>query len=871
MAHIDPNLSTGLPGLDRALRGLLPGDNLVWLVDSIEDYAPFVEAACKRAMRQKQPIVYFRFATHKPLLEEQPGVTIHRLRPEIGFDVYIREIHAVINESRDKALYIFDCLSELVVDWCSDRMLGNFFMLTCPHLYDVGAITYFGLMRNGHSFHALHPITETAQILIDVYRHDGKIYVHPAKVQHRNSPTMYMPHVWEGHEFLPVTRSITNTAILKGTAWNRLDIGNYQRGYWSNTFARAEALKLAVNRGEAEPAELEAFTEQLRRMVISHDEKMLAVARKYLRLEHILDIRERMIGTGMLGGKSVGMLLSRAIVEADDPHWAEVLEPHDSFYVGSDVFCTYLVQNGCWWAKQTQRMPQSFLDQAMQARQQMLTGNFPEYLLKQFEGMLDYFGQSPIIVRSSSLLEDAFGNAFAGKYESVFCANQGSPDKRLEDFLSAVRAVYASTMSEDALKYRAARGLLDQDEQMALLIQRVSGAGYAHRFYPQAAGVGLSFNPYVWSKHIEAEAGVARIVFGLGTRAVDRYDNDYTRIVALNAPERRPDSGSDAVREHAQRKVDFLDIEANHEVTADFQDVVKDSPDLPLEMFATRDESVERYAAERKLKDVFPWVLTFDKLLTETPFATDMRKLLAVLQDAYQHPVEIEYTLNFFDKKSYKINLVQCRPLQIKGGRAIADSPEHIPPEKLIIETHGPVIGHSREAGIDRIIYVVPSVYGKLATYDRYAVARAIGRLTHVKDAEAKTTMIMGPGRWGTTTPELGVPVSFAEINTVDIICEIVAMREGLVPDVSLGTHFFNQLVEMNVLYFGLFPNREGTVLNSEFLENEHNKLAELLPSEKAWAHAIRVIDLTDREGPSLVFHADSMKQRVVCYVDELQ
>jgi hypothetical protein len=116
----------------------------------------------------------------------------------------------------------------------------------------------------------------------------------------------------------------------------------------------------------------------------------------------------------------------------------------------------------------------------------------------QFAEMLDYFGQSPIVVRSSSLLEDSFGSAFSGQYESIFCANQGSPQERLEAFLAAVRHIYASAMGRDALLYRAQRGLLDRDEQMALFVQRVSGAAYGRLFFPQVAGVGLSFNPFAW-------------------------------------------------------------------------------------------------------------------------------------------------------------------------------------------------------------------------------------------------------------------------------------------------------------------------------------------------------------------------------------
>ena len=252
-----------------------------------------------------------------------------------------------------------------------------------------------------------------------------------------------------------------------------------------------------------------------------------------------------------------------------------LLEEHDSFYIGSDVFYTYLVRNGVWWLRQKQRNPETFLEGAVQARQRILMGQFPDYIVEQFEQMLDYFGQSPIIVRSSSLLEDNFGNSFAGKYESVFCPNQGPRERRLEDFLSAVRTIYASTMSEKALRYREQRGLLDHDEQMALLVMRVSGAMHGRYYYPQAAGVGFSFNPYVWHESIDPKAGVLRLVFGLGTRAVDRSDDDYTRLVALNAPQRRPESNFEEVRQYAQRRVDYLDLQANRLMSGHFLDVMR--------------------------------------------------------------------------------------------------------------------------------------------------------------------------------------------------------------------------------------------------------------------------------------------------------
>ena len=236
---------------------------------------------------------------------------------------------------------------------------------------------------------------------------------------------------------------------------------------------------------------------------------------------------------------------------------------------------------------------------------------FPEYIAKQFGDLLDYFGQSPIIIRSSSLLEDAYGNAFAGKYDSIFCANQGPRAKRLEDFMSAVRRIYASSMSEKALSYRAQRGLLDKDEQMALLVQRVSGAPHGTHFFPQAAGVGFSFNPYVWSEYIDPEAGMLRLVFGLGTRAVDRSDDDYTRIVALNAPEQKPEANLREARQFAQQRVDLLDLEKNQLCAKSFEEIAASCAGICRWKCLPR--AIRRWSGARltaALPIYFSWTLT---------------------------------------------------------------------------------------------------------------------------------------------------------------------------------------------------------------------------------------------------------------------
>jgi pyruvate, water dikinase len=859
---------TGLPGLDSVLQRLIPGDNIVWRVDSLDDYLPFVGPFADYTAQHHQPLIYFRFAQHRELLASGSHAEVFQLHPEDGFESFIAEIFTVIEKYGPGACYIFDCLSELAVDWYSDRMLGNFFMLTCPYLYEYETITYFGLLRNYHSSFAIDSIHNTAQVVIDVFRNKNKLYVHPLKVYDRYSPTMYMLHSWEGERFLPVTRSATVTEILAQAPQPWIDFTIQRLGMWQTTFLQAQEALDAVRSGKLPEVDLDYFFHRLARMAVTRDAGLLQLVERYLDLSDLIAIRKRMIGTGLIGGKSVGMLLARSVLKKKGEGWREKLEAHDSFYVGSDVFYTYLVENNCWWVRRKQRDPATLLEGVETARQRLLSGTFPDYIKNQFMEMLDYFGQSPIIVRSSSLLEDNYGNAFSGKYESVFCANQGTPRERLETFISAVRKVYASTMSKEALMYRARRNLLDRDEQMALLVQRVSGAVYGDLFFPQAAGVGFSFNPYVWNAEIDPRAGMLRLVFGLGTRAVDRCDNDYTRVVALNAPHKRPEANIDEMRKYTQRRVDVLDLRANQLVSRYFEDIVKSVPDLPLHIFASRDHEMEKRAKEHGSGDVFSWVLTFDRLFSETAFVGDMREMLSMLQEAYGCPVDIEFTVNFVEDATYRINLVQCRPLQVQRSTAGDASTEMAETGETLLKTLGPIIGNSLSTHIDRLVYVVPSVYGSMNQSDRYSIARLIGRITHAQhDGHPKHIMLVGPGRWGTTTPSLGVPVSFAEINTVSVVCELATMHEGLVPDVSLGTHFFNDLVETNMLYMALYPEREGNLFNEHILKRFPNRLITILPDASLWKEAVYVIDTPDLDANlTLYLNVDAMKQRAVCF-----
>src|SRR5574340_459315 len=321
MVQVSSQLSTGLPGLDRALRGLIPGDNIVWRIHSVEDYVPFVEPYCQSASDHGKRLVYFRFADHAPLLGDHADVDVLRVDPRAGFESFIAEIHAAIERSGRGAWYLFDRLSDLAVAWRSDTMLANFFLLTCPYLYDVEAIAYFALDRHVHAPVAPDTIKDTAQVILDVFRHRGQLYVHPIKVQQRHSPTMYMLHRWEHDDFLPVAESSTTAEILSAAPCLPMDAHRASQGVWHGAFVRAADAQHGLRRAEASEGQARDALREVLQTAVTRDAHMLDLLEHHLSIDDVLAIGRRIIGTGLIGGKAIGMLLARAILRPSDPRW----------------------------------------------------------------------------------------------------------------------------------------------------------------------------------------------------------------------------------------------------------------------------------------------------------------------------------------------------------------------------------------------------------------------------------------------------------------------------------------------------------------------------------------------------------------------
>ena len=866
-------LSTGIADLDSLLQGLIPGDNIVWQVDDMADYAFFADKFAQKAISDKLECVYFRFARHQPLLPDVPGIKVCSIDPAPGFDQFAGEVHTIIQNSDRNARFIFDNLSVLATTWATDEQLANFFQVTCPYIFELGPVAYFGLTRGKHLHSAVARIRDTTQILIDVYHVNNCMYIHPIKVWNRYSSQMFLPHQVSENGWTPVSISGDAAAVSSTALKQPLTSSVTSMAPWEVVYDRLLQSHVPDGEKEAHSAEITSLKHELVRMMIGDHPSFNRLAGEYFTIDDLVSIRNRLIGTGRIGGKAAGMLLSRRILQTGQSKYdfAQILEAHDSFYIGSDVFFTFLVKNNLFQLRlQLTRDSQITHEEFEEVERRFLEGRFPADIMDQFSDMLDYFGQAPIIVRSSSLLEDRFGNAFAGKYRSEFCANQGSPEQRMQAFLQAVKLVYASAINPDALSYRHKQGLGENDEQMAILVQRVSGMPYKQFFFPPLAGVAFSRNLYAWSNRIDPNKGMVRLVFGLGTHAVNRVGGDYTRIVAISHPQLRPEAGTKIIK-YSQHSADVLNIAGNSFESTPVSELLIDCdyPDLSLIASLEADGYTQEMISACPRGRAGHLVLTFNSLLKRTPFIRYMDAMLSRLEEAYEQPVDTEFTARIDPDGNIKINLLQCRSLRLPGTAGHVEFPEHIASDRVLFTSSRFISGGALH-NIKYILYIDPDKYAAIESDEiKRSLGRIVGRINrHHAIVEGKV-IIMGPGRWGSSNINLGVNVGYADIDNASVLVEMAREEKGHIPEVSYGTHFFQDLVEAGIMYLPVYPSDPETKFNEGFFYGSPNVLDEIVPEAGEFADVIHLIDIARGTG-GLCAHilADPSVHRAICFLD---
>ena len=569
---------------------------------------------------------------------------------------------------------------------------------------------------------------------------------------------------------------------------------------------------LSGERRDRARAEAEDVAAVLVKTLISDQPGFVRLARRWLSKEDFQYLQSRRIGEGKIGGKAGGLLLAWRILRTALPQEIRRMTIPNSYFIGADVFYRFLADHRLEYPNQKYKPLEQVRSEFPAIEREFLKHRLPEEVSDRLREMIQTTGDTPLVARSSSLLEDGFGTAFAGKYISIFCPNQGSPQERLRDLTTAVRRIYASVFNPDALFYRRRMGLLETDERMSVLLQEVQGGTYHDGFFPTLAGVAFSYSPIVWDSRLRKEEGFCRLVMGLGTRAVARVAEDYPRLVMLSHPALRPENTPAEVRRYSQKTVDVVDLRSaqisswpvSRLLNADYPALrwlaSVDRGDTVMPVFSIGPD----FAPERM-------VLTLDNFLKQSGFVGLLKGVLSTLAREYGVPVNLEFAVTLDPESAtpeMRFHLLQCRAQTGMSGGISFKIPKGIPAEdKFFIATR--VVPQGAVRQVDTVCYVDPQAYGALADAgERKTVAGIVGRLN--KLLEGRSFILIGPGRWGSINPLLGVPVTYADIFNARALVELAVGEQGAIPEPSYGTHFFQDLVEANIYPIAVVPDHPG-------------------------------------------------------------
>jgi pyruvate,water dikinase len=413
--------------------------------------------------------------------------------------------------------------------------------------------------------------------------------------------------------------------------------------------------------------------------------------------------------------------------------------------------------------------------------------------------------------------------------------------------------------------------MAEGDEQMAILVQRVSGTPYKQYFFPSLAGVAFSRNLYAWTDRIDPSKGMIRLVFGLGTRAVNRVGGDYIRMIAVSHPSLRPEVGME-IAKYSQCLVDVLDLRENVFQILPFTDFVEsnDYPSLNLMVSDMADGYQRDWSLPAETGFVKNPVLTFNDLISRTALVNIIGELLAKLESAWGQPVDIEFTAHIDNENNVKVNLLQCRALRLPEVTVQSVTlPAKLSKDRILFRSYR-AVNAGLVSDIGYIIYINPQQYAVTSLERKRNLGRVIGQLNHRFRNRKYRVMMIGPGRWGSSNIELGVNVGYADIDGTAILAEVAFEQAGHRPEVSFGTHFFQDLVESGIIYLPVYPDEANTDFNKKFFSHSPNILKDLAPDLLDYADIVQVIDLPAATGGATAkVVVDLHTRHAVCFLEK--
>ncbi len=612
---------------------------------------------------------------------------------------------------------------------------------------------------------------------------------------------------------------------------------------------------------------LQGIRVSLARRLLSDQLEYIHIAKNFITIKDFYEILQRTIitteGMGRLGGKAAGLILSQKICEsytASNPKISdsdarfslEKIKIPKTWFIPSDSFYDFLYFNNLEDIIEQKYKPLNEIrNEYSNIIQIFKNSQFPPELVNGLSRALDDFGKHPLIVRSSSLLEDRLGASFPGKYKSIFLANQGTKEERLSALMDAIAEVYASTFSPDPIGYRIEHGLLDFNEEMGIMIQEVVGKKIGKYFFPAFAGVAFSLNEFRWSPRINREDGLVRIVPGLGTRAVDRISDDYPILASPGQPNLKVYTTLQDYLLYSPKKIDVINLETNSFEALNLDSLIEeigdDYPLINLVFSIIEDRHLRNpvgLGINTKENEV---VATFENLFNSTTFLKTIFKLLKILRKELQVPVDIEFACD-----AENLYILQCRSQSAGRDNFQAIIPQNIGSEDSLF-TATKFISNGKVPDIEYIVYIDPINYSRLANLQEYLdVGEAVGELNKI--LPKKKFVLIGPGRWGTRDDvRLGVKVTYSYINNTALLVEVAHKVGNYVPDLSFGTHFFQDLVESDIKYIPIFPGEEGTFFNEFFIQRSQNVFNDMVEGFSHISHVVKVVYVPKETGGKIL------------------
>lgn len=612
---------------------------------------------------------------------------------------------------------------------------------------------------------------------------------------------------------------------------------------------------------------------ELAHRFLTNDENIINLVLDNLKISDFESVLERIIGSdtssGNIGGKGAGLFIANQILRhaaAEEPLLLDIKTPR-TWYLATDQMIDFLHYNNL---EELNSYKYNSLFHLHITYDNVVTkiknAKLPPHTVKMLHVALDEMGDVPLVVRSSSLLEDRPGRAFSGKYKSLFLPNQGTRTERLEALVDAILEVYSSMYNPDAIQYRREKELLNFTEQMGILIQEVVGRRVGEYYMPAFSGVAFSHNLLRWSARIKREDGLVRMVMGLGTRAVDRVNDDYPLLFSLGNPELSINRTPSDIRHYSPKHIDLINLEKDCFETVHASSFLKETgsqlPALHKYVSVFNNNFIETknaFSLDTKKDEM---IITFHPILTATDIPVKLKRMLEALSEKMDNPVEIEFA---FDGEH--IYLLQCR----SQGSGMYSAPAPIPQNlKLqdIIFTANRFISNGAVRGITHIVYVDGEGYDNLSTLEElYAVGEAVGLLGGI--LPRRNYILMGPGRWGSRGDiKLGVRVTYSDISGSAALIEIAKEKQSYSPEPSFGTHFFQDLVEAGIVYIPLYPDDPSVIFKEGFFRSSENILAALLPRFAWLSDVIKVIDVpASFFGQTLSIHMNSDLEQAIAFL----